>query len=181
MRKSRHNEPHTVCILLTSLTLQNSYVPTLQATKETVSFPQRSTSPTLWYCSLNSLLSTNRPLAQRGHMTNAFFKQWVGILLMPKIDKVHKSYLTPEIWEETHLREIFYGTWCFNKVHVVWFVVAAMLEGILLPSNIVAKTTFCFYLVECLIVTLRCAENITTSSFLQFPWILSAKFLLRKR
>ena len=158
------------------LTLQNSYVPTSQATKETVSFPQTSTSPRLWY-----LLSTNRPLTLRGHMTNASFKQWVGILLMPKIDKVHKSYLTPEIWEETHLRDIFYGTWCFNKVHVVWFVVAAMLEGILLPSNMAAKTTFCLYLVKRLIVTLRCAVNVTTSSFQQFPWSLSAKFLFRKR
>ena len=155
------------------LTLQNSYVPTSQATKETVSFPQTSTSPRLWY-----LLSTNRPLALRGHMTNASFKQWVGILLMPKIDKVHKSYLTLEIWEETqHIMAL----WFFSKVHVVWFVLAAMLEGILLPSNMVAKTTFCLYLVERLLVTLRCAVNITTSSFQHFPWSLSAKFLFRKR
>ena len=73
----------------------------------------------------------NRPLALRGHVTNASFKQWVGILVMPKIDRAHKNYLTPEIWEETHLREIFYTF--FNKV--AWFVLAAMLEGILLPSN----------------------------------------------
>ena len=52
----------------------------------------------------------HRPLALRGHVTNASLKQWVGILLMPKIDRAHKNYLTPEIWEETHLREIFYGT-----------------------------------------------------------------------
>ena len=52
-------------------------------------------------------------------MTNAFFKQWVGILLMPKIDKVHKSYLTPEIWEETHLREIFYGTLIFQQSSMI--------------------------------------------------------------
>ena len=32
-----------------------------------------------------------------------------------------------------------------------------------------AKTTFCLYLVKRLIVTLRCAENVTTSSFQQFP------------
>ena len=25
-----------------------------------------------------------------------------------KIDGAHKNYLTPEIWEETHLREIFF-------------------------------------------------------------------------
>ena len=28
---------------------------------------------------------------------------------------------------------------------------------------------FCLYLVRCLIVTLRCAVNVTTSSFQQFP------------
>ena len=41
-----------------------------------------------------------------------------------------------------------------------------MLEGILLPSNMAAKTTFCLYLVKCLIVEFRCAINVTTSSFL---------------
>ena len=106
-------------------------------------------------------------------MTNASFKQWIGILLMPKIDGAHKNYLTPKIWEQTNLREIFYGTWIFNRV--VWFVLAAMLEGILLPSNMAAKTTFCLYLVKRLIVTLRCAENVTTSSFQQFPWSLSVQ------
>ena len=39
----------------------------------------------------------NRPLALRGHVTSAAFKQRVGILLMPKIDRAHKNYLTPEI------------------------------------------------------------------------------------
>ena len=47
-------------------------------------------------------------------MTNTSFKEWVGIVLMPKIDRAHKSHLTPEIWEETHLREVF-----FNKV--AWY------------------------------------------------------------
>ena len=51
----------------------------------------------------------------------------------------------------------------FNKL--VGFVLAAMLEGILLPSNMAAKITFCIYLVKCLIVTFRCAINVTTSSF----------------
>ena len=37
------------------------------------------------------------PLASRGHVTNASFKQWVGILLMPKFDGAHKNYHTPEI------------------------------------------------------------------------------------
>ena len=42
------------------------------------------------------------------------FKQWVGILLMTKIDRVCKNYLTPKIWEESHLRETFYGTLIFQ-------------------------------------------------------------------
>ena len=42
----------------------------------------------------------NRPLALRGHVTNASFKQLVGIFPMPKIDRAHKNYLTAEIWEE---------------------------------------------------------------------------------
>ena len=58
----------------------------------------------------------NRPLvALRGYVTNASFKQWVGISLMPKIDRVHKNYLIPEIWEEAHLREIFHGTFIFQQ------------------------------------------------------------------
>ena len=60
-----------------------------------------------------------RPLALRGHVTNASFKQWVGILLMPKIVRAHKNYLTPEIWEETHLREIFYGTLIFQQSSMI--------------------------------------------------------------
>ena len=61
----------------------------------------------LWYF--------NRPLALRGHMTNASF----GILLMPKIDRAHKNYLTPEIWEDTHLRKIFYGTLIFQQSSMI--------------------------------------------------------------
>ena len=38
-------------------------------------------------------------------------------------------------------------------------MLATMLEGILLPSNVVAKTTYCLYLVKRLIVMLRCAVN----------------------
>ena len=38
---------------------------------------------------------------------------------------------------------------------------ATMLDGTPLPSNMVAKTSFCLYLVKRLIVTLRCAENAT--------------------
>ena len=52
---------------------------------------------------------------------------------------------------------------------------AAMLEGILLPSNMVAKTTSCLYLVKYLLVTLKCAVNVTTSSFQHFPLSLSVQ------
>ena len=52
-------------------------------------------------------------------MTNASFKQWLGILLMTKIDTAHKNYLTPEIWEETHLRGIFYGTLIFQQSSMI--------------------------------------------------------------
>ena len=68
-----------------------------------------------WSPEIFCRLICNRPLALRGHVTNASFKQWVGILLMPKIDGAHENYLTPEIWEETHLREIFYGTLIFQQ------------------------------------------------------------------
>ena len=54
------------------------------------------------------------------YATCTSLKQWVGILLMPKTDRAHKNYPTPEMWEETHLREIFCGTLTFNKA--VWFV-----------------------------------------------------------
>ena len=42
-------------------------------------------------------------------------------------------------------------------------------EGILLPSNMAAKTTLCLYLGKRLVVTLRCVVNVTTSSFQHFP------------
>ena len=35
---------------------------------------------------------------------------------MPKIDRAHKNYLTPEICQETHLREIFYCTLIFQQI-----------------------------------------------------------------
>ena len=69
--------------------------------------------------------------------------------------------------------------WFFNKV--VWFVLAIMLEGILLPSNMAAKTTFCLHLVKLLIVMFRCATNVTTSFFNIFLGSLSAKFVFRKK
>ena len=38
---------------------------------------------------------------------------------MLKIDRAHKNYLTPEIWEETHLRETFYGTLIFQQSSMI--------------------------------------------------------------
>ena len=55
----------------------------------------------------------------------------------------------------------------FNKA--VPFVLAAMLEGILMPCNMAAKTPFCLDLAKRLIVTLRCAVNVPTSTFQHFP------------
>ena len=124
---------------------------------------------------------TNRPLALRGHVTNTSLKQLVGVLLMPKIERAHKNYLTPKIWEEKHLREIFYGTLIFYQRSIINIVLAAILEGILLPSNMVAKTTFCLHVIKRLTVTLRCAVSVTTSFFQHFLWSLSAKFVFRRR
>ena len=58
----------------------------------------------------------NRPLALRGHVTtNQCFliMSWNLAQWCPK-STAHKNYLTLEIWEETHLREIFYGTMIFR-------------------------------------------------------------------
>ena len=53
------------------------------------------------------------------HVTNASFKQGVKILLMPKIDKAHKNYLTPEIWGEMYLRDIFCRTSTFQQSSMI--------------------------------------------------------------
>ena len=68
-----------------------------------------------WLSTARKTPALNRPLALRGHVTNASFKQRVVILSLPKIERTHKNYLTPKIWEETHLREIFYGTLIFQQ------------------------------------------------------------------
>ena len=41
--------------------------------------------------------------------------------------------------------------------------------GIVLPSNMAAKTTFCLYRVKRLVVTLRCDVNSITLPFQKFP------------
>ena len=42
-------------------------------------------------------IELDRPLALRGYVTKASFKQGVGISLMPKIDRARENYLTREI------------------------------------------------------------------------------------
>jgi len=100
---------------------------------------------------------------------------------MPKIDGAHRNYLTPKIWEETHFREIFYGTLIFQQSSMICIgrnVGGHTLQWLLL-SDMAAKTAFCLYLVKRLIDTLRCAVNVTTSSFQHFRWILSAKICVQ--
>ena len=72
-----------------------------------------------WLLNANGKYLGNWPLTLRSHVTNAFFKQWVWILLMPKIDGGHKNCLTRENWEETHLRETFYGTLIFQQSSMI--------------------------------------------------------------
>ena len=124
------------------------------------------------------VFKSNRPLALRGHVNNGSFKQWVGILLMPKIDRAHKNYLTPEIWEEKHLREIFYGTLVFEQSSMI--CIGCDIGGHTHALQHGDQTTFCLHLVKLLIVTLRCAVNVATSFFQHFPWSLTAKFVFRK-
>ena len=38
---------------------------------------------------------------------------------MPKVERAHKNDLIPEISEETHLREIFYGTLLFQQSSMI--------------------------------------------------------------
>ena len=48
---------------------------------------------------------------------------------MPKIDRADKNYLTPEIWEETHLRETFYGTLIFQQSSMICIHRRALQHG----------------------------------------------------
>ena len=96
-------------------------------------------------------------------MTSASLKQWVVILLLPKLDRTHKNYLTPEIWEEMHSRETFYGTLIFQQSSMI--CIGRYVGG------------HALYLVRCLIVTFRCAINVAISYFQHFPWSLRAKFV----
>ena len=85
---------------------------------------------------------------------------------MPKIDGVPENYLTTEIWEESRLREIFYGTLIFWQSSMI--CISHHVGG----QEWQPKLLFaCILIVKRLIAMLRCAENNTTS-FQQFPWSL---------
>ena len=58
-----------------------------------------------------------RPIGHFWSHNHASFKQCVEIL--PKLDRAHKNYLTPEIWEETHVRETFYCTLIFQQSSMI--------------------------------------------------------------
>ena len=69
-----------------------------------------------------------------------------------------------------YLREIFYCNLIFQQSSIICIGRhSAMLEGMLLSSNMAAKTTFCLDLVKRLVATLRCAVNLPTSTFQRFP------------
>ena len=59
---------------------------------------------------------------------------------MPKNDGAHRIILHPKFERKRISGRYFIALWFFNKV--VWFVLAATLEGILLPSNLAAKNYF---------------------------------------
>jgi len=98
---------------------------------------------------------------------------WVVLLLMPKIDRARKSYLTSEIWEEM-LWEIFNCTLIFQQSSMI--CLGRHVGGHALALQHDGQNYFLLSLVKCLIVTFRCAINVTTSSLQHFPWSLSAKF-----
>ena len=70
-----------------------------------------------------------------------------------------------------HLREIFYGSLIFQQSNII--CIGRHVGGhTIMPSKMqhqAAKTTFCLDLVKRLIVTLRCAVNIPTSTFQHSP------------
>lgn len=97
-------------------------------------------------------------------MTNASFNQTVGILLMPKLTE-HKKYTSTLNLRRNAFRETMCGTEVFaghgGMYKTVGFVLATMMDGTIMK----VKTTFCLHVVKHLIVSLRCAVNVTTSSF----------------
>ena len=77
---------------------------------------------------------------------------------MPKIDRAHKNYVTPEIREVTHLREIFYGTLILQQSSMI--SIGHHIEGHTLALQHGGQNYF---------LLISCAVNVTTSSFQHFP------------
>ena len=71
-----------------------------------------------------------------------------------------------------HLREIFYGTLIFQQSSMICF--GRHVGGHSLALQHGGQATFCVYLVKRLVVTLRCAVNVTILSFQHFPGSLIA-------
>ena len=119
-----------------------------------------------------------RPLALRGHLTNA------------SSDAINRQSISKSSYSRNLRGNAFKGDilWHFEfstkYCDVYW---PPCLRAYSCPPTwrhgllMAAKTTLCLYLVKHLIFTLRCAVNVTTSSFLDFPLSLSAKFVFRKR
>ena len=66
-----------------------------------------------------------------------------------------------------HLREIFYGTLIFQQSHII--CIGSHVGGHTLALQHGGQNYFCLDLVKRLIVTLRCAGNIPTSTFQHSP------------
>ena len=94
-------------------------------------------------------LWSNRSLqfVLRGHVTNLFFKQWVGILLMLKMIEHIKIILHLNLERKCIQLRYFKACWFFNKA-VIWFVLATINYGMTWWPNL---DTFSLYLVKCLI------------------------------
>ena len=73
-------------------------------------FQEKKITPIMFY---------HGPLALIGHMTNASFKQWLGILLMTKIDMEHIKIILPQNLRGNTIKEIFYGTLIFQQSSMI--------------------------------------------------------------
>ena len=65
---------------------------------------------------------------------------------MPKIDKAHKNYLTPEIWAEMDLRERCYGTLIFQQSSMIFI---GRHVGALTLALLYGDQTYNFLLISC--------------------------------
>ena len=84
----------------------------------------------------------------------------------------------PEIWKETHLREIFHGTSIFQQSSMI--CISHHVGGHTLDLQHSGQT-FCLCLVKRLLVTFRCAVNVTTSSFSTFSLKCKCNILFSAR